>query len=108
MGWVGDWGNAVGQGSCNQAVNACASSWEPPRCRNTDQTRRKSVTEGGRHGLHSEELRRRLAGGGASCSPVSGSVQFWVNCGSLHAGPLRGRHQVLLINTVLQAVRDTT
>ena len=40
-------------------------------------------------------------------SPVSGSVELWVNSGCLHAGPLRGCHQILLIDAVLQTVRDT-
>lgn len=30
-----------------------------------------------------------------------------MNGGRLHAGPLRGRHQVILVHAVLQAVRDT-
>lgn len=40
-------------------------------------------------------------------SPVSGSIKFWVNSSCLHAGPLRGCHQIFLINTVLQTVRYT-
>lgn len=41
-------------------------------------------------------------------SPVSCSVQFWMHGGSLHRGPLGSRHQILLIHTVLQIVRNTT
>lgn len=39
-------------------------------------------------------------------SPVSGSIEFWVNSGCLDAGPLRGCHQIVLIHTVFQTVRD--
>ena len=35
-----------------------------------------------------------------------GSVELGVHGGGLHAGPLRGGHQVLLVDAVLQAVGD--
>ena len=35
-----------------------------------------------------------------------GSVELRVHGGGLHAGPLRGGHQVLLVHAVLQAVWD--
>jgi len=42
---VGDRGDAVWQGSCNEAFNPYTSSWETPCYCNIDQTWRKSETQ---------------------------------------------------------------
>ena len=121
---VRDRGDAMRQGSWNQAFDPCASSRETPCCCNIDQTWRKSGTQ-------TEKPRNYMAADSYSfqthvqphnlCmvsnpsfthllhplhSPVSGSIKLWVDSGCLHTGPLRGCHQVFLIHTVLQTVRD--
>lgn len=107
---VGHGGDAVRQGSWNQALDGGACSWQP-RC-DVDQTGRKSETEA-EEGPCEELLKTSIQPCNKAPllpppSPVGGSVKFWMNSSCLHAGPLRGGHQILLINTVLQAVWDTT
>lgn len=103
---VGNRCNAVGQGSRDHAFNAASGSGETPCCRHIDQPRRKPAD------TVRSDMTRPLAP--ARCplkpslaSPVSGSVELGVNGGRLHAGPLRGCHQVVLVHAVLQTVRDT-
>lgn len=103
MRWVGDRCDAVGQGSRDHAFDPASGSRETPCRRHIDQPGRKPADTARLDAAHAATPAawRSLA------SPVSGSVELGVNGGRLHAGPLGGRHQVILVHAVLQTVRDT-
>lgn len=44
----------------------------------------------------------------ACCSPVGGPIELGVHHGRVHAGPVRGGRQVVLVDAVFQTIRDPT
>lgn len=112
---VWDRGNGVGQGqrSSHNTLHSCPGSRQPARCY-TNQPRREPTTERDGQFLLSQTtcwhtVGHLIAVGTEVWSPIGCSaVEFRVHGGGLHRRPLRGCHQILLIHTVLQTVRDTT